>query len=319
MSWWRIGSIALLSSAILLAGHFELACCQDESQKNEAGSEDQAAPKTRQPLTKVRRTSGQVFVKRGNRDLLADIYQPPAGEGPFPGVLMIHGGGWMSGTRLNMLLHANALARAGYVVVNIEYRLAPAHKFPAQLDDCLDALRWMSSHADEWHINREEVALYGYSAGAHLACLMGLNIPDEPDLIRPKAIVGGGTPGDFDWIADDSMALAYFLGDSRRKVPDVYRDAAPITYVSDDDPPVFLYHGDQDSLVPFSAAQRLYDKLKANHVKCELVTLPGKGHVAAFFDPSGSKQAIQFLDSIFHEHDADTDSKRKNSSDSNGP
>jgi triacylglycerol lipase len=201
-------------------------------------------------------------------------------------------------------LHANALARAGYVVVNIEYRLAPAHKFPAQLEDCLDAFRWMCTHADELHINRDQLAIYGYSAGAHLACLLGLHTPpNEPDLARPKAIVAGGTPADFEWIAEDSSALRYFLGGSRRQLPDVYRDASPITYVSADDPPVFLFHGERDSLVPLASAQRLYEKLKDNHVKVELFTLPGKGHIATFFDPQAPQRAIRFLDSILRKND----------------
>jgi acetyl esterase/lipase len=295
-------SIAMLVCAFGWAGQLVFADeentpqtdAEKEKTRDEIGSESHSTK------GKVQRVYGQVFAKRDQRKLLADIYRP-SGAGPFPGVLMIHGGGWMSGSRLNMLLHANALAKAGYVVVNIEYRLAPVHKFPAQLDDCLDAFRWMCGHADELHINRDQLALYGYSAGAHLACLVGLHLPDEPGLFEPKAIVAGGTPADFEWIADDSGALAYFLGGSRRQRPDIYRDASPITYVSEDDPPVFLFHGERDSVVPLASAQRLHAKLKDNHVQAELVTLPGQGHIAAFFDPESPQRAIRFLNSIFRE------------------
>jgi len=300
MSLHRILLIAMLVCASSCAGQLVFAQQNTQPEQSIAKTTGREVGSDTQPTQEaiVHRIYGKVFAKRDKGELLADVYQPE-GNGPFPGVLMIHGGGWMSGSRLNMLLHANALAKAGYVVVNIEYRLAPAHKFPAQLEDCLDAFRWMCSQAGELHINRDQLALYGYSAGAHLACLVGLHFPDDPGLPRPKAIVAGGTPADFEWISDDSAALTYFLGGSRRQLPDVYRDASPITYVSEDDPAVFLFHGERDSIVPLASAQRLYEKLKDNHVKTELVTLPGQGHIATFFDPQGPQRAIRFLDSIF--------------------
>jgi len=300
MSLCRMWTIVILVCTLSGAGHLVFAQDDTPQEQRIAEKKTEEVGSETQPTTKgqVKRIFGKVFAKRDKRELLADVYQP-AGDGPFPGVLMIHGGGWMSGSRLNMLLHANALAKAGYVVVNIEYRLAPAHKFPAQLEDCLDAFRWMCSQSGELHINRDQLALYGYSAGAHLACLVGLHLPDEPGLARPKAIVAGGTPADFEWISEDSAALAYFLGGSRHQLPEVYRDASPITYVSADDPPVFLFHGERDSIVPLESAKRLYSKLKDNGVKTEFVTLPGEGHIAAFFDPQSPQRAIRFLDSIF--------------------
>ena len=142
---------------------------------------------------------------------------------------------------------------------------------------------------------------------------MGFNLPDEPQLVRPRAIVAGGTPADFAWLSASSTALAYFLGGSRGELPDVYRDASPISHVTPDDPPVFLFHGEQDSVVPISSAERLHKRLQENGIDSEFVKIPGQGHVAAFLDPESPQRAIRFLDSQFRAAD------RKPETDSDGP
>jgi triacylglycerol lipase len=205
----------------------------------------------------------------------------------------------MSGARWHMARHARTLTRAGYVVVSIDYRLAPGSKFPAQLEDCRDAWRWMSGMAGEWQIDTQQMALYGYSAGAHLACLVGLAIPDkDPEWVRPRAIIAGGAPCDFEWIDAHSKALAYFLGGSRAEHPDKYQAASPVHYVSADDPPVLLYHGEIDTLVPLVSPRRLESQLQRAGIRCELVVSPGRGHIAAFFDPEAPRRAIAFLDEV---------------------
>ncbi|MCA9269038.1 MAG: alpha/beta hydrolase, partial [Planctomycetales bacterium] len=185
---------------------------------------------------------------------LADVYVP-AGEGPFPAVLMIHGGAWTSGSKGHMLAHARAASSAGYTVVAINYRLAPRDIFPAQIDDCRAAVRWMRSNADKYKIDPERIAAYGYSAGGHLACLLGTSDASDKDAIscRVQCVVAGGAPCEFRRLPDDSPVFSFFLGGTPSEKPDAYRDASPTAFASADDPPVFFFHGGEDRVVPQSS------------------------------------------------------------------
>ena len=121
----------------------------------------------------LQRLRGLSYAKRDGVELFADIYMPP-GEGPNPGVLMVHGGAWAAGSKWNVLFHANQLAQHGYTVAAIDYRLAPKHKFPAQLEDCRAALDWMRANADKYRIDKSRIGAYGYSAGGHLVSLLAV-------------------------------------------------------------------------------------------------------------------------------------------------
>lgn len=245
----------------------------------------------------VRRLAALPYAERDGEPLLADVYLP-AGEGPFPAVMMIHGGAWLAGSRWEMYWHARTVARAGYAVVSIDYRLAPGSQYPAQIDDCRAAWRWMQERAEDWNLDRDRMAVYGYSAGAHLACLVGLAPEQGAQVARPRAIVAGGAPCDFGWISPRSRALAYFLGGSREQRPETYRQASPVNHASADDPPVFLYHGNFDRLVPLVSPRRLQTRLREMGVRCDLDIRPGLGHVMTFFDPRAPRRAIAFLDEV---------------------
>lgn len=254
----------------------------------------------------IRRVRAVPFAQRGDERLLADLYLPPARFArPVPTVLMIHGGAWMSGSRWNMVHHANAVARAGYAVVNIDYRLAPKHKHPAQIDDCRAAWAWICGHAPEHGFDRERLAVYGYSAGGHLACLLGLGPlgestdPRSSTLPRPRAIVAGGAVCEFEWISEQSDLVAYFLGGSRAQNPDAYRSAAPLTFVSPDDPPMFLFHGEADQMVPVSSPRRLASEVARVGGQAALRVLPDAGHVSTFFSDEPPREAVRFLDRVF--------------------
>src|SRR6476659_9232127 len=114
----------------------------------------------------------QVFVERDSGPLAADVYRP-RGAGPFPGMLVVHGGAWRMGTRADLAAIAKALAEHGYTAVAIDYRLAPQYKFPAQIYDCQAAVRWMREHAKELKIDPNHIGGFGYSAGGHLVALLG--------------------------------------------------------------------------------------------------------------------------------------------------
>ena len=110
--------------------------------------------------------------------LQADLYKP-AGSGPFPAVVMIHGGGWKGRTRADMDEMSRQVAGHGYVVLNMSYRFAPRWHFPAQLQDVQQAVIWLRGHATELKIAEDKIATWGYSAGAHLAALAGVTGPND--------------------------------------------------------------------------------------------------------------------------------------------
>lgn len=247
---------------------------------------------------------GEVYVERESGSLKADIYTP-RGEGPFPGVLVVHGGAWRMGTRGQLSGIAQRLAEHGFTAVAISYRLAPAHKFPAQIEDCKEAVRWMRTNATRLKIDPEHIGGFGYSAGAHLVSLLGTTdahdglegTSDENAIsTRLQAVAAGGTPCDFSILPADVDGLAFWLGGTRKQKPELYRIASPQTFITPDDPPFFFFHGQTDLLVPLMSPQRMNQALAAAGVKSELYIVPEVGHTAACMDHNAIDKSIAFLE-----------------------
>ncbi|MGQ0587109.1 MAG: alpha/beta hydrolase [Gammaproteobacteria bacterium] len=231
--------------------------------------------------------------------LLADVYRP-AGAGPFPSVLLLHGGAWKQGSRDQVDSLAERLAERGYLVVNATYRLVPRYVWPAQLRDVQQALRWMRSPAGgALGIDSARIGAFGYSAGGHLAALLG-GMADEPQWSGPglalRAVVAGGTPSDLTAFCDGSLTPA-FIGKPCSEALQSYRDASPIEHVSRGNPPVFIYHGGFDQLVPVDQAERYRAALDAAGVTTEYFVIRGHGHITAFLvDGAAVDAALDFLD-----------------------
>lgn len=237
--------------------------------------------------------------------LTLDVYVPE-GDGPYPGILAVHGGSWRSGTKLNWFRHARKLARAGFVVVTINYRHAPTHRFPAQIHDCKAAVRWMRLHADEYKIDPEQIGGAGYSAGGHLVALLGTSDKDDglegdvPDAekgisTRLQAVAAGGAPCEFSWIDDDARTLAYWLGSNRASNPEIYRTVAPMTYITPDDPPFFFFHGTDDWVVPESSPRLMHDALMNQAVPSTFRAYEDYGHFALFSHIDALDPVIEFF------------------------
>jgi acetyl esterase/lipase len=223
---------------------------------------------------------------------VGDFYRPD-GPGPFPAVLLIHGGSWQRGSRSEMAKFARRFAAAGYAVFNIDYRLAPEHRYPAQLDDVRAAFAWLHEHARPLAVDPQRIAVMGYSAGAHLALLLGL--ADVDGAPRPRAVVAGAAPSDLT-AYPNSPVLAALIGGSGAALPDVYADASPISHVSPDDPPVLLYHGALDGIVDVDQSRRLLEKLGSVGVAAQLFEEPWSGHATAYLiDGDSFRATLAFL------------------------
>ena len=159
------------------------------------------------------------YSKVGDQPLLCDLYEPPIdaeehGKVLRPAVVVVHGGGWATGDKWNVSSYARAFAEQGMVAVAINYRHAPVHKFPTQVDDVRSSLVWLVDHAEAYAVDVKRIGLFGYSAGAHLSCMIGTLTDAQwstiekttqweqkdarwnklPDII---GIVGGGAPATF--------------------------------------------------------------------------------------------------------------------------
>lgn len=230
--------------------------------------------------------------------LLADVYRPD-GAGPFPSVLLIHGGAWKRGDRAQVEGLAERIAARGYLVVNTTYRLVPRYIFPAQLHDVQQALRWMRLEGPKHGVDPTRIGSYGYSAGAHLAALLG-HAADDPKLGDPltevKAIVAGGTPADLR-LYEGGHLVPGFMGGSREERPEVFAAASPVAHINPGDPPVFQYHGTLDDYVPFEQAEHYRAALDQAGITNELFVIRGHGHISAFFaDGDAVRASLDFLD-----------------------
>jgi acetyl esterase/lipase len=246
----------------------------------------------------------QVFVERDSGPLAADVYRP-RGAGPFPGMLVVHGGAWRMGARADFASIAQGLAEHGYTAVAIDYRLAPTYKFPAQIYDCQAAVRWMRSHAKELKIDPARIGGFGYSAGGHLVALLGTlgekelrepGLPADAPSARLQVVVAGGAPCDFRVLPGNSDRIAFFIGGTRDKMPNEYRDASPASFITADDPPMYFFHGQQDLLVPVENPTEMVKLLKDAHITAEMRVVKDAGHIQALFDRDSLQHGLAFAD-----------------------
>jgi acetyl esterase/lipase len=249
--------------------------------------------------------------------LETDFALPSRGVGPFPTVVFLHGGGWVLGDRKNMTPYLITAAKAGYVAVAVSYRLAPAHPFPAQVQDSKCAVRWLRANASQYKIDKERIAAFGFSAGGNLACMLGATDgkefkvcggnADQSD--RVQAVVsfyGMLDLSEFDRCRKDmaarqscmiSYSLTNYLGGTREKFEERYVKASPGTHVTKGTAPTFLVHGTEDKLVPFAQSRSYEVKLKESGVDVSLLPVEGEDHnFVGEAEQKAFKAVFQFLD-----------------------
>ncbi len=228
------------------------------------------------------------------RRLALDLYTP-AGTPPFPVVVWIHGGSWVSGVRDIFPGHpALRLRDRGYAVATIDYRLVPEGFFPAQSHDCKAALRWLRGNADRYGLDRNRIAAWGASAGGHLAALLGtggglaaledLSQGHPGESSRVQAVVDWFGPADYRLAdAQQQLTAALLLGCPIALCPDKAALASPVSHVDGADPPFLIQHGTADRVVPIDHSESLHGELLAAAVRSTLTRLDGAGHATAEF------------------------------------
>lgn len=219
----------------------------------------------------------------------------------------IHGGGWRSGSRKLDIKSLDFLLENGFAVASIEYRLSHEAVFPAQIQDCKGAVRWLRAHAAEYGYDGSRIAASGASAGGHLALLLGLSAGDpqlEGDVggnqdqsSKVSAVIDFYGPTDFLLRAEDQPGeteketgkVFQLLGGAVRENMDLARRASPASHVSAGDPPLLVFHGTEDRKVLLNQSERLRDVCAGANVPMEFHVVEGGGHGEAVPDNAGPK------------------------------
>ncbi|MDP6207919.1 MAG: alpha/beta hydrolase, partial [Roseibacillus sp.] len=224
-----------------------------------------------------------------------DVYLPKSDK-PTPVMIQIHGGGWRAGSKKHVpSFLKRAVAEGWLAVVSVEYRFTDVAVHPAQTNDCLRAVQFVRSRAKEWNVDPARIGATGGSAGGHLSMFVAthpdLADPDSADPVaRQSSRVQCAVPfaGPSDWsllsaIKHDHPAYSQLIGYEPGTPPDQMKDAkkravSPVSYVSADDPPMMIVHGDADVIVPFAHADTMFKSLKAVGAEAELVRIKGGRH-----------------------------------------
>jgi len=205
---------------------------------------------------------GLVYARYGQREMQLDLWKPKTASQPLPAIICIHGGGWYKGERSNMANLAQALAAKGFVTATISYRLSGEAKFPAAMQDCKAAVRFLRANADKFGIDAKAIGVTGLSAGGHLAALLttsggvkelegdgghadtssavqaGIAMGAQSDLESPRIGELSGKP--------DDPFYRTFLGDSQAAIPQTYALASPRHHLDKADPPLLFMTGELD-------------------------------------------------------------------------
>lgn len=254
--------------------------------------------------------SGIEYANPDDEHLQLNLARPKDGEGPFPAVLCIHGGGFRAGKREGYDGLCKKLAARGYVAATASYRLAPKHPFPAAVHDVKAAVRWLRANAAKYHIDPDRIGVTGGSAGGHLAQFLGVTEGVQqfegtsgnagvPNAVRCVVNVYG--PSDFTKSygksVDAAQVLPLFLGGDLEQARHNHILASPLYWVTPQAAPTLCIHGTDDKYVAHEQAVWLVERLKAADVEAELLTLPGAGHGFKGADQETAEKALfEFFD-----------------------
>jgi acetyl esterase len=242
----------------------------------------------------VRITRDVTYRSVDGEDVALDVYQPAKKGKERPAVVLIHGGGWRAGDKQVLAEQGNQLAERGFVAFSVNYRLAPAHPYPAAVDDVEAAVKWVRTHAKDYGVDRERIGALGSSAGAHLTGLLAtVGSGSLAKGHRVAAAVSWSGPMDLGSIAAGPTVQA-FVGCGADACGDRYAEASPITHVDKTDAPMLIVNSTME-LVPQAQADSMKSALDARGVANEAIILPGRAHARAYANRVWG-QTVAFLE-----------------------
>ena len=247
---------------------------------------------------------------------LLDIYLPANASKTLPLVIWIHGGAWMLNDKYADMSYMkntiHALLDSGYALASIDYRYSTVAIFPAQAQDCNQAIQFLYDHAEQYNLDKNKFALMGFSAGGHLASLIGLSGNNDvknfyPAGKRPsfkiKTVLDFYGPSDLVILAgapdtsvnNERNPVAILLGALPLKRPDLARVASPVTYIDKNDPPFLIVQGEKDESVPYTQSVILQSWLQLAAVKNDLIIVRGAPHYGPMFDTEDIRAKIFYF------------------------
>jgi acetyl esterase/lipase len=250
------------------------------------------------------------YVANGHQRQRLDILLPEKPTGRLPLVVWIHGGGWEGGSKEDC--PGVPLVAKGYAVAAINYRLSQHALFPAQIEDCKAAIRWLRANAAQYHLDPDHIGVWGSSAGGHLVALLGTtggvkefdgqggNLDQSSrvqcvvDFCGPTEMMTMGKLAD-----KPDGVVAKLIGGVVQDNKEKARAASPLTYVSKDSAPFLIFHGDKDDIVPLAQSEVLTRALKKAGVEVELRVLKGSGHGGKEFL---SPESWKLIEDFFAKH-----------------
>jgi acetyl esterase/lipase len=249
----------------------------------------------------VKEEKNIVYAKVGERKLHIDIFYPSNYDSKaLPGVVLIHGGGWRSGNRELVIPMAQKLSSAGYVTIAVEYRLSTEAPYPAGVYDIKAAIRWMRANASKYRIDSKKIAVYGCSAGGHLAALIGTTNDDKKfegnegnnnyssdvqaiiDVDGVLDFFGKGSEEVYKKSGKPSAAHLWF-GVSAKENPEVWKEAGPINHTGKNTPPILFINSGQPRF--HAGRDAMIKKLNSCNIYSEVHTLEGTLHTFWLFNP----------------------------------
>lgn len=254
------------------------------------------------------------YIENGHERQKLDLYLPEKSDRPLPLIVWVHGGGWQAGSKDQCFALRHGFVEHGYALASIGYRLSSHAPFPAQIQDCKAALRWLRAHAKEYNLDADHFGVWGSSAGGHLVALLGtsgevkdfdvganLNFSSRVqavcDYYGPTDLLKFVATPRYESHAKADSPESKLLGGTVAEVPDKAKRANPITYVSKDDPPFIIFHGSEDPVVPPNQSESLQAALQAAGVPSQHHVIPGARHGGPEFStPEVIAQVTAFFD-----------------------
>ena len=265
----------------------------------------------------VRMEKNLAFATIGAKELRLDLFLPDKQQGKLPVVVWIFGGAWRTNNRLRQEGQAAWLATKGYAVAAIEYRMSSEARFPAQIEDCKAAVRWLRANAAKYGLDPSRLAAWGESSGGHLASMLGVTggvkdlegssgnldqssrVSAVVDFFGPTDFLQmekAALPGEMQHDSPDSPESLVIGGPIQQNREKVAR-ANPIAYVTRECPPFLILHGDRDPLVPYNQSELLFEALKKAGVDVSFYKVVSAGHGGPQFQtPVTKAMVLAFLD-----------------------